>query len=419
MDGTWLALAVAGLLAVTGGRQRGSRALSPFQKRLLYVAKAYRSDPEVAIRTIDTAVSAGTPGRVGNALPGTQERSSQLLADIRFIQGDQATLGDYLAYVEDEVKKGVYLDRDLRTITPVARLVPWLGIQIRALVQRERRGELPTPKNVSPPHERVGFHRAVNNDCLYGQDPFTGQRVALSASEWVVLRRLGGMVTGLPRIADWVAVTHPMLEGGRDPTTGRKIKPLTWGQAKVRSDAWHRFLKQTLPTQITPGTVVYQGEDGWTVQRLDERACAIEEGQAVGHCLGASIANYWSSVERGDTALFSLRRPNGLPVITFEVSLGRVQDHHRVIQAKGHRDRLVGQKKSQFMEECLHTRAWLEQWLGRALKRTDVTSDLHLCQSVLLRLTGWDRIDHTLVGQTGPIPSVSEWRRFQKTRRSA
>lgn len=433
-------LAVAPYLARRGSAKKDD--LAPLQKRLLYLSKMLPGDPEAVIRTQDLVMAALDGTRSTSSLPGLTNPRSELESDIRdpnlrirqsssVLGTDAATLHDYVAFTDAQIAQNKHFSQlgyegevqfSLARRSKYDKLVPWLGMVVRQLLEQARRGELTTRRGMKP----RGYWR--------GEEP--------SEQEVEVFRRLGVMRNQLSSVADWVQATNPLLTGGRD-AQGRKVKSLTWNQAQHRSARWHAAMEAQELSSVTPGRVVYTGPDGWTVQRLEKRVCLLEEGKALAHCVKGE--GYWREVEQRAIEIYSLRGPNGAPVVTFEVTpqelyvddLGVVEPYSqglglydddllavepeetgepaRVVQAKGKKNRVLGTKKAQMVIECLHTRAWMEQMLGRPVRPGDITGDLVPCQQILLRITGWDRIDTVATGQTpDPMPSQAEYNKAMK-----
>lgn len=66
---------------------------------------------------------------------------------------------------------------------------------------------------------------------------------------------------------------------------------------------------------VPQGTIVKKFESGWTVQELRGRGRLDPEGRRLQHCVGS----YCSAVERGESQIYSLRDPDGVPYVTMEV----------------------------------------------------------------------------------------------------
>jgi hypothetical protein len=71
----------------------------------------------------------------------------------------------------------------------------------------------------------------------------------------------------------------------------------------------------TAPAEVpTQGPVVFEFDDGWTVQDLMSREALQDEGEVMQHCVGT----YCRTVEAGRAVIYSLRDPRGMPHVTME-----------------------------------------------------------------------------------------------------
>lgn len=64
--------------------------------------------------------------------------------------------------------------------------------------------------------------------------------------------------------------------------------------------------------EMPQGRVIYQFDDGWTVQKITEEEQLIAEGEAMQHCVGSYC------IDRGDIEILSLRDKRGMPHVTME-----------------------------------------------------------------------------------------------------
>jgi hypothetical protein len=69
---------------------------------------------------------------------------------------------------------------------------------------------------------------------------------------------------------------------------------------------------------VSQGEIVYEFDDGWTVQQLETSEQLDDEGEAMQHCVGG----YCEQVEHGAVEIFSLRDPKGRPHVTIEFDPG-------------------------------------------------------------------------------------------------
>lgn len=72
---------------------------------------------------------------------------------------------------------------------------------------------------------------------------------------------------------------------------------------------------------VEQGEIVYEWDDGWTVQKLTQADQLIEEGEIMQHCVGS----YCEEVESEETTIYSLRDPEGKPHATMEVKAGETR----------------------------------------------------------------------------------------------
>ena len=64
--------------------------------------------------------------------------------------------------------------------------------------------------------------------------------------------------------------------------------------------------------------IVYAFPDGHVIQRLETDAALRREGKALDHCVGERARGYCEAVTSGDTVIYSLRDPDGTPLVTLE-----------------------------------------------------------------------------------------------------
>jgi len=120
----------------------------------------------------------------------------------------------------------------------------------------------------------------------------------------------------------------------------------------------HDFMKRyevADPSQYA-GPVVFTDEDGWTINELTPEDCKIE-GSLMEHCVGGYSYNVFS----GDTRIFSLRDPRGMPHMTMEFEVekyvgkdGKEKTRLKLIQSKG---RSNHQPKEEYVDTA---REWLQ-----------------------------------------------------------
>ena len=121
----------------------------------------------------------------------------------------------------------------------------------------------------------------------------------------------------------FVSTIHDELGGLRDWVRGARpdLMRLSFIDAVRESDQWHRELAERLAQEQLDvrggqGEVVFSWPDGWTAQRLTTKPQLEFEGAAQRHCVGG----YCEDVRRGDVEIYSIRRPDGMPEVTIELS---------------------------------------------------------------------------------------------------
>lgn len=92
----------------------------------------------------------------------------------------------------------------------------------------------------------------------------------------------------------------------------------TFDEALYAARTWHASLGGH-KLAVEDAKLVYQWPDGWTVQELLQRSHFRQEGDALHHCIGES-SSYFDKMASGSSRFFSLRRPDGTPWFTMEVT---------------------------------------------------------------------------------------------------
>jgi hypothetical protein len=305
VNGTSLAIGLAAVVALPSVLRRGgSLARSGLQEQLLRLKNQWKADPEVAIRAQDLVLTILPGDPVGPAgLPGLWETNAQLLYDVRKLGGHG--LDDYLALVSRQIAANEHFSKRLLSVDIAwQRYIPWIGREVGRLIRASRRNEIPV------------------------RQPRWGSS---ESQESALLREMQSLRNQLPRVLDWAMATGPDL------------MTLRFKQAKARSDRWHAqgaggeglTVARGVPL---PGEVVYRFADGWTVQRLGSFRHLQSEGQVLHHCVGRGTY-YWDGVVSGKWTIESLRDPKGKPYVTLTVL-----PNGRIIYAKGHFDRLAGER---------------------------------------------------------------------------
>ena len=119
------------------------------------------------------------------------------------------------------------------------------------------------------------------------------------------------MASGIRDVCDFYSAEKPELGSFE-----------SFAAVKAAADRWHEQIAITKGGRFEKGPVVYEWEDGWTVQELTNFEMFKEEGGALGHCL-ALTRDYYDDFRREVSRFFSLRTPRNEPWLTFEVD-GRI-----------------------------------------------------------------------------------------------
>jgi len=303
---------------LTGGRA-GPRRRNPLDRRIKGVMKQY--GPLVAFYTVEVVLPRrDMPAYFGDwdwdqltSAMVFKRGPDQLREDLEALQGDELIerAGEFLLaipvgaipagstpftealrwYIDNALATNKWYDNTPLDTREWDRVIPWVALQ----VQRALKGKLKIRK---PRPSRFG-RRQETRETL----------------ELEILERLHNK---MPEVRDWVEATSPNL------------MKLTPGQVLQRSSRWHAALKRKQKAEAAlkhPGKVVYRFADGWTVQELTTKAQLGAEGEAMGQCVGG----YCPRVERGESAIYSIRDPKGMSRVTIEVH----PPTHRVVQVKG------------------------------------------------------------------------------------
>ena len=157
----------------------------------------------------------------------------------------------------------------------------------------------------------------------------------ISAQAWRAQSALGPFLVWLGRER---AVRHapiqlfgPSLPSIRDWWIGENadLYAFTFDAANEAQMAWHRDLAQTQGGAVPPAAVVHDFGDGWTVQELTKTHQLDAEGRSMGNCIGTIHAAY---VVEGLERIFSLRTPEGRPVVDISVEVPRGQPNEVAIK---------------------------------------------------------------------------------------
>lgn len=124
--------------------------------------------------------------------------------------------------------------------------------------------------------------------------------IALQSDElWGSFRDIGGYVR-LRELGDYLLGVEPNLEG------------VSVADALQASAAWHEelALRSGLPASSEGTELLHTFDDGWTIVRLVEPVAFLNEGNAMGNCLGSNREYLWNS-QGGEYFAASLRDAKG------------------------------------------------------------------------------------------------------------
>lgn len=208
----------------------------------------------------------------------------------------------------------------------------------------------------------------------------------------------------LPSMRDWFLAMHPDLS------------TMTWLQAVAASSVWHsRFKMVGFGDPVPAAFVVLRFSDGWTLQRLTEKADLAREGMSMAHCVGGpprgngvrdGDSSYWQDIRDDRSVILSLRDPEGMPKATVEM---RQEDGH-VVQVQGPLDRDIdGETKRHLVhafwafpvfpsQKNVHRigdgGVWSDADIHRAANQSRVFDDARNLQSIYRARTSGEMEDH-------------------------
>jgi len=119
--------------------------------------------------------------------------------------------------------------------------------------------------------------------------------------------------------ADFMQSNHPLKREMGD-IMQHEIHPF-----HQRVQNWSDQMKAEADQKaLQGGETVHQWPDGWHIKRLHTPEELKAEGSSMGHCVGG----YSHPVETGETSIYSLRDPKGVPHVTTEIRPRYVSDEN-------------------------------------------------------------------------------------------
>ena len=126
--------------------------------------------------------------------------------------------------------------------------------------------------------------------------------------------------------------------------------------AEARSIKWHADMAKNAekvnPIAEDGAVIVKDYGNGWTWRKLVGKECLINEGEAMGHCVGRF--GYYERIIRAKVDIFSLRGPDNSPHVTIEANMATM----RVVQIKGRANQDVVPKYLPMVRSFLNDFSW-------------------------------------------------------------
>ena len=180
------------------------------------------------------------------------------------------------------------------------RYLPWAAREFnrmfkpyKKIAKREGLPEFPTEYDLAA--RRVPWDERDDPDLEHQFDAYQRGLTALAQDTRVLQDRFRAVV-------DWA------------DSEKVDLNKYTWREAVDEAHDW------VAPVgALAQGEVVFAFDDGWTVQELTTQEQLTDEDEAMQHCVG----EYFDEVAVGQTRIFSLRDPGGLPHATLEWNVKR------------------------------------------------------------------------------------------------
>ena len=448
-NGTLATLGLIGAVAAAGlVAQRGSineTALSPLQKRLLYLVEQY-PEPTATYALLFAAVLPGVlPYRAGYGHNLTGWDHEPYLSDPNGraqFEDDLRRFGEPKAWAKDIVKKGVWYDRSaFLTRSGWESLLPWIGKEINRIIKtlppirqvsassvaREARGFLAldldairrlqtyfADKEIELDEMRANGQRHYPLSFIKRQtDRFDANRIAdIFGADSRLIQRKGAYALGEGRLfmrqiqgprkatPEQILIhlhlerLYKLLPEIRDwfgSGTAGDLGKLTYVDAAKKAKAWHRQIEQAAGAtkgakkSSTEGTVVARFSDGWTIQELDAGDLR-PQSDALNHCVGRSDT-YRNMIQNGTGKIFSVRDGAGRSIFTLQVRADVIDGSLWVLQFKGQGNRIPGLTKEKTKKAPYGSEA-MKEWIERAKKPFVSMTDVERAAEVVRVLQG-------------------------------
>jgi len=340
--------------------RRGSFAeelvLSPFQKRLLYVAREYKDNPEVAIRAQDIIFSAIRAER--NQPYGSMGVSIEtLIDDVKAIRGPNADLSTYLELQNQCIIANDHpvWKIDFKRQTKYERLVPWVAKLMARVLRDARRNRL----EAQDPHALRNYERDSER-----------YEVELPENTQKILQWQDYYSQHIDPVADWYE--YETSEARRRNRPIQDIMPMSWDEAIAAEETWHGEISRLMAQRNkVPADPAFDLSQGWTLQKLTAWEHFQGESAVLGHCIGIG-PGYFREHQQGESAFYSIRDPQGVARFTMRVTLpSRSDPTTHIGQVKGTKDCLAGTRFTGRMEDigyCNHYRPATPEELAEDLR---------------------------------------------------
>lgn len=279
--------------------------------RLKYIAKTFGGRPNLVLDMIDVVAQTVGEDRWRFAIRDAAHQDPDFSVDVKHY-GVYSLAG--LWQPDKEPPPKVFVDAvvamaselpALRGAHPADPLFPWMAVQLNAAAKEADRRWKRAPSMFSPEVHLVDYRTLLDR-----------------------FRRRGSAM------AQWFVATRP---------------DLTKLDADEAFDSFVAWEEVEGPSTIKgqQGEVVYEFDDGYTVQKLTTEGQLDAEGEAMQHCVGS----YCTEVKKGNVEIYSIRDPKGYPHVTIEYD----PNSRYVKQIKGKQNDEPAPKYKPYIDTFLET----------------------------------------------------------------
>lgn len=168
-------------------------------------------------------------------------------------------------------------------------------------------------------------------------------------------------------IKDWYnyeIARHPLDDQGQSRF---QLSSYDWASAVKMSEEWHTMMagkgSGLMYEPISPANVVYDYDDGYTMQLVTSENDLRAEGNKMNHCVGT----YCDDVKEGKYQIFSLRDETNHPVATI-----RMNEYGEISEIKGHSNRVLSEDYQSYIKE------WVENLPVQKWEESLITKEFNL-----------------------------------------